>query len=217
MKKNGKFVLVLAIIMIALCGTAAAELPPMYAGVDLGVGMSPASVKETTGYVGDINVFMAGFEMTPYFGINPVSMVPDLSFEFDLQMDFLKYYSGYGDFNYSVITPQLFAVYTYSGWKIKPFIGLGMGVNIINLDKYVYSEYYNTVGGTPVDPYNAENTASFSFAVKGGIQYQIPNTGINLALGLRYNVNSPTVKAGPYSFNVNMGSISINFGALYRF
>ena len=211
MKKNGKFVLVLAIIMIALCGTAAAELPPMYAGVYLGYGASFPD------FGGNFFPMADGFEMTPYFGINPVSMVPDLSFEFDLQMDFLKYYSGYGDFNYSVITPQLFAVYTYSGWKIKPFIGLGMGVNIINLDKYVYSEYYNTVGGTPVDPYNAENTASFSFAVKGGIQYQIPNTGVGLALGLRYNVNSPTVKAGPYSFNVNMGSISINFGALYRF
>lgn len=211
MKKNEKFVLVLAIIMIALCGTAAAELPPMYAGVDLGYGASFPD------FGGNFFPMADGFEMTPYFGINPVSMVPDLSFEFDLQMDFLKYYSGYGDFNYSVITPQLFAVYTYSGWKIKPFIGLGMGVNIINLDKYVYSEYYNTVGGTPVDPYNAENTASFSFAVKGGIQYQIPNTGVGLALGLRYNVNSPTVKAGPYSFNVNMGSISINFGALYRF
>lgn len=201
MKKNGKFVLVLAIILIALCGTAAAELPPMYAGVDLGYGASFPD------FGGNFFPMADGFEMTPYFGINPVSMVPDLSFEFDLQMDFLKYYSGYGDFNYSVITPQLFAVYTYSGWKIKPFIGLGMGVNIINLDKYVYWEY----------PYNAENTASFSFAVKGGIQYQIPNTGVGLALGLRYNVNSPTVKAGPYSFNVNMGSISINFGALYRF
>ena len=211
MKKNGKFVLVLAIIMIALCGMAAAELPPMYAGVDLGYGASFPD------FGGNFFPMADGFEMTPYFGINPVSMVPDLSFEFDLQMDFLKYYSGYGDFNYSVITPQLFAVYTYSGWKIKPFIGLGMGVNIINLDKYVYSEYYNTVGGTPVDPYNAENTASFSFAVKGGIQYQIPNTGVGLALGLRYNINSPTVKAGPYSFKVNMGSISINLGALYRF
>ena len=211
MKKNGKFVLVLAIVMIAMCGTAAAELPPMYAGVDLGYGASFPD------FGGNLFPTATGFEMTPYFGINPIKSVQDLSFEFDLQMDFLKYYSSHGDFNYSVITPQLFAVYTYSGWKIKPFIGLGMGVNIINLDKYVYSEYYNTVGGTPVDPYNAENTASFSFAVKGGIQYQIPNTGVGLALGLRYNVNSPTVKAGPYSFNVNMGSISINFGALYRF
>lgn len=211
MKKNGKFVLVLAIIMIALCGTAAAELPPMYAGVDLGYGASFPD------FGGNFFPMADGFEMTPYFGINPVSMVPDLSFEFDLQMDFLKYYSSRGDFNYSVITPQLFAVYTYSGWKIKPFIGLGMGVNIINLDKFVYSESYNFVGGTPKNPHNAENTASFSFAVKGGIQYQIPNTGVGLALGLRYNVNSPTVKAGPYSFNVNMGSISINFGALYRF
>ena len=200
MKKNGKFVLVLAIVMIAMCGTAAAELPPMYAGVDLGYGASFPD------FGGNFFPMADGFEMTPYFGINPIKSVQDLSFEFDLQMDFLKYYSSHGDFNYSVITPQLFAVYTYSGWKIKPFIGLGMGVNIINLDKYV-SEY----------PYNAENTASFSFAVKGGIQYQIPNTGINLALGLRYNVNSPTVKAGPYSFNVNMGSISINFGALYKF
>ncbi len=211
MKKNGKFVLVLAIVMIAMCGTAAAELPPMYAGVDLGYGASFPD------FGGNLSPTATGFEMTPYFGINPIKSVQDLSFEFDLQMDFLKYYSSRGDFNYSVITPQLFAVYTYSGRKIKPFIGLGMGVNIINFDKFVYSESYNFVGGTPKDPHNAENTASFSFAIKGGIQYQIPNTGINLALGLRYNVNSPTVKAGPYSFNVNMGSISINFGALYRF
>lgn len=94
MKKNGKFVLVLAIIMIALCGTAAAELPPMYAGVDLGVGMSPASVKGLeTGLSwldGDINVFMAGFEMIPKFGISPISSLPDLAFEFNLQMDFLS-------------------------------------------------------------------------------------------------------------------------------
>lgn len=209
MKKNGKFVLVLAIIMIALCGTAAAELPPMYAGVDLGYG---ASFPEFGG-AGEYIYVIDGLEVTPYFGINPVSMIPDLSFEFDLQMDF--YGSGYGDF--SVISPQLFAVYTINEWTVKPYIGLGMGVNIINLDKFVYSEYYNTVGGTPVDPHQAENTASFSFAVKGGIQYQIPNTGVGLALGLRYNVNSPAIKAGPYSFKVNMGSISINLGALYKF
>lgn len=208
MKKNGKFVLVLAIIMIALCGTAAAELPPMYAGVDLGYGASFPEFGGAGKYIDVID----GLEVTPYFGINPVSMIPDLSFEFDLQMDF--YGSWYGDF--SVISPQLFAVYTINEWTVKPYIGLGMGVNIINLDKFVYSEYYYT-GGIPEDPHNAENTASFSFAVKGGIQYQIPNTGVGLALGLRYNVNSPTVKAGPYSFKVNMGSISINFGALYRF
>ena len=87
MKKNGKFVLVLAIVMIAMCGTAAAELPPMYAGVDLGYGASFPD------FGGNLFPTATGFEMTPYFGINPIKSVQDLSFEFDLQMDFLKYYS----------------------------------------------------------------------------------------------------------------------------
>lgn len=221
MKKNGKFVLVLAIIMIALCGTAAAELPPMYAGVDLGVGMSPASVKETTGYVGDINVFMAGFEMIPKFGISPISSLPDLAFEFNLQMDFLsgkREYQTSGTWNengyvpgsgiekqaikINVISPQILAVYTFSKWAVQPYIGAGFGMNFNSL----------SVEGVKIDNF-VKN--SFSLVLKGGVYYNITEK-LMLSGLVRYNLNV-FASTGTVEYSANWGVISLGAGLAYRF
>ena len=225
MKKNGKFVLVLAIIMIALCGTAAAELPPMYAGVDLGVGMSPASVKGLeTGLSwldGDINVFMAGFEMIPKFGISPISSLPDLAFEFNLQMDFLSgkreyqtsgtwnengYVSGSGiekqTININVISPQILAVYTFSKWAVQPYIGAGFGMNFNSL----------SVEGVKIDDF-VKN--SFSLVLKGGVYYNITEK-LMLSGLIRYNLNV-FASTGTVEYSANWGVISLGAGLAYRF
>ena len=225
MKKNGKFVLVLAIIMIALCGTAAAELPPMYAGVDLGVGMSPASVKglETglSWFDGDINVFMAGFEMIPKFGISPISSLPDLAFEFNLQMDFLSgkreyrtsgtwnengYVSGSGiekqTININVISPQILAVYTFSKWAVQPYIGAGFGMNFNSL----------SVEGVKIDNF-VKN--SFSLVLKGGVYYNITEK-LMLSGLVRYNLNV-FASTGTVEYSANWGVISLGAGLAYRF
>lgn len=225
MKKNGKFVLVLAIIMIALCGTAAAELPPMYAGVDLGVGMSPASVKglETglSWFDGDINVFMAGFEMIPKFGISPISSLPDLAFEFNLQMDFLSgkreyrtsgtwdengYVSGSGiekqAIKINVISPQILAVYTFSKWAVQPYIGAGFGMNFNSL----------SVEGVKIDDF-VKN--SFSLVLKGGVYYNITEK-LMLSGLIRYNLNV-FASTGTVEYSANWGVISLGAGLAYRF
>ena len=225
MKKNGKFVLVLAIIMIALCGTATAELPPMYAGVDLGVGMSPASVKglETglRGLDGDINVFMAGFEMIPKFGISPISSLPDLAFEFNLQMDFLSgkreyqtsgtwnengYEPGSGiekqTININVISPQILAVYTFSKWAVQPYIGAGFGMNFNSL----------SVEGVKIDDF-VKN--SFSLVLKGGVYYNITEK-LMLSGLVRYNLNV-FASTGTVEYSANWGVISLGAGLAYRF
>lgn len=191
--KSIKYVLFL---LLMFCGMSTVLFagPPMYAGVDMGYGVSFPD------FGGNFSPIADGFEITPHFGISPINKVPDLSFEFDLQMDFLKYYSAFGDFNYSVITPQLFAVYTYSKWFVKPFIGIGMGVNIINLDSY--SEQVGT-------------KASFSFAVKGGAKVVIPRTDIFVSLLAKYNVNMLDVDG--LSQTVNMGSVSVDLGLGYNF
>lgn len=225
MKKNGKFVLVLAIIMIALCGTAAAELPPMYAGVDLGVGMSPASVKGLeTGLSwldGDINVFMAGFEMIPKFGISPISSLPDLAFEFNLQMDFLsgkREYQTSGTWNengyvpgsgiekqaikINVISPQILAVYTFSKWAVQPYIGAGFGMNFNSL---------------PVEGVKYDNFVknSFSLVLKGGVYYNITEK-LMLSGLVRYNLNV-FASTGTVEYSANWGVISLGAGLAYRF
>lgn len=225
MKKNGKFVLVLAIIMIALCGTAAAELPPMYAGVDLGVGMSPASVKGLeTGLSwldGDINVFMAGFEMIPKFGISPISSLPDLAFEFNLQMDFLSgkmdvrtegtwnengYVPGSGTrkqaIKINVISPQILAVYTFSKWAVQPYIGAGFGMNFNSL----------SVEGVKIDNF-VKN--SFSLVLKGGVYYNITEK-LMLSGLIRYNLNV-FASTGTVEYSANWGVISLGAGLAYRF
>ena len=225
MKKNGKFVLVLAIIMIALCGTAAAELPPMYAGVDLGVGMSPASVKGLeTGLSwldGDINVFMAGFEMIPKFGISPISSLPDLAFEFNLQMDFLsgkREYQTSGTWNengyvpgsgtrkqaikINVISPQILAVYTFSKWAVQPYIGAGFGMNFNSL----------SVEGVKIDNF-VKN--SFSLVLKGGVYYNITEK-LMLSGLIRYNLNV-FASTGTVEYSANWGVISLGAGLAYRF
>lgn len=225
MKKNGKFVLVLAIIMIALCGTAAAELPPMYAGVDLGVGMSPASVKGLeTGLSwldGDINVFMAGFEMIPKFGISPISSLPDLAFEFNLQMDFLSgkmdvrtegtwnengYVPGSGTgkqaIKINVISPQILAVYTFSKWAVQPYIGAGFGMNFNSL----------SIEGVKIDNF-VKN--SFSLVLKGGVYYNITEK-LMLSGLIRYNLNV-FASTGTVEYSANWGVISLGAGLAYRF
>lgn len=225
MKKNGKFVLVLATIMIALCGTAAAELPPMYAGVDLGVGMSPASVKGLeTGLSwldGDINVFMAGFEMIPKFGISPISSLPDLAFEFNLQMDFLsgkREYQTSGTWNengyvpgsgiekqaikINVISPQILAVYTFSKWAVQPYIGAGFGMNFNSL----------SVEGVKIDDF-VKN--SFSLVLKGGVYYNITEK-LMLSGLIRYNLNV-FASTGTVEYSANWGVISLGAGLAYRF
>lgn len=225
MKKNGKFVLVLAIIMIALCGTATAELPPMYAGVDLGVGMSPASVKGLeTGLSwldGDINVFMAGFEMIPKFGISPISSLPDLAFEFNLQMDFLSgkreyqtsgtwdengYVPGSGvekqAIKINVISPQILAVYTFSKWAVQPYIGAGFGMNFNSL----------SVEGVKIDNF-VKN--SFSLVLKGGVYYNITEK-LMLSGLVRYNLNV-FASTGTAEYSANWGVISLGAGLAYRF
>lgn len=226
MKNNGKFVLVLAIIMIAMCGTAAAELPPMYAGVDLGVGMSPASVKGLeTGLSwldGDINVFMAGFEMIPKFGISPISSLPDLAFEFNLQMDFLSgkreyqtsgtwdendgYVPGSGvekqAIKINVISPQILAVYTFSKWAVQPYVGAGFGMNFNSL----------SVKGVKIDNF-VKN--SFSLVLKGGVYYNITEK-LMLSGLVRYNLNV-FASTGTVEYSANWGVISLGAGLAYRF
>lgn len=215
MKKNGKFVLVLAIIMIALCGMAAAELPPMYAGVDLGYGASFPD------FGGNFFPMADGFEMTPKFGISPISSLPDLAFEFNLQMDFLSgkmdvrtegtwdengYVPGSGiekqAIKINVISPQILAVYTFSKWAVQPYIGAGFGMNFNSL----------SIEGVKIDNF-VKN--SFSLVLKGGVYYNITEK-LMLSGLVRYNLNV-FASTGTVEYSANWGVISLGAGLAYRF
>ncbi len=118
MKKRMKILLLSVVLASALCGTAAALPFPAYVGVDMGyVSISPEIFGQS--------VSGGGFEVTPYIGINPIASVPDLSFEFNLGLSFpaieysidpdggsTLYSSHYYEETVSIISPQLFAVYT---------------------------------------------------------------------------------------------------------
>lgn len=165
MKK--KFV-VLALVAMFVCGGAFAA-PPMYAGVEMGTA----------------NGRSVGFEIVPVFGISPISSMPNLAFEINLMMDF---YDGN-----STIAPQVLAVYTFLDGPIRPFFGMGIGVNI-NTIKFV-----NTT----------ESRGSFSWVVKGGAIVPIGSSPVDFLTVVRYNVNS-------YE-KINGGHIGVDAGLRVRF
>ena len=108
--------------------------------------------------------------MTPYVGINPIASVPDLSFEFNLGLSFPAIdYSGFEE-TVTIVSPQLFAVYTLDKWFVKPFAGVGLGFNVNSMDLF-------------------ELNNSFSFAVKGGAKVFIPDTSFYLGGTIKFNLN----------------------------
>lgn len=167
MKK--KFV-VLALVAMLVCGGAFAA-PPMYAGVEMGTG--------SHGLVG------VGFEIVPVFGFSPISSMPDLAFEINLMMDF---YDGA-----SVVAPQVLAVYTFLDGPIRPFFGMGIGVNINTI----------TVGNS------SDTKGAFSWVVKGGAIVPIGSSPVDALALVRYNVNS-------YE-KMDAGHIGVDLGLRVRF
>lgn len=207
MKK--KFMLLVAIMVLVVCGGAFAR-PPMYAGLELGYGSIDPSVT-----VGDLNYLHAdAFELVPVFGIAPFSGLPGLALEFNLMMDFSQATAKYdrestvGEGEQprteikthslkmlnNIITPQILAVYTFGEGPVRPFAGAGIGVNINN--GKVEGTHPDDVGNngeltanqsTAVDKFDLG--ASFSLVAKAGFVANIPNTKFDLIFLTRYNLN----------------------------
>ncbi|MBP3365597.1 MAG: porin family protein [Treponema sp.] len=199
MKQKG-LKLAAALFFAAACmGTSAfAEMPPIYAGVEVGYGFSNFEVG------GEGNLVFSGFELTPIVGMYPLG-TRNFAVELNVQMAFQKEVDD-GILEYTTITPQIVAVYNFTSIPfVQPYIGAGIGYNINSIDSEVGTDMEN----------------SFSFVVKGGVRYNIPGTTC-LVFGYgKYNVNSAKVEetynGEKWEETVSAGTFSLGLGFGYMF
>lgn len=204
MKRKG-LKLAAALFFAAACmGTSAfAEMPPIYAGVEVGYGFSNFSTEYGS-------TSFNGFELTPIVGTYPLG-TRNFAVELNVQMAFQKK----DDFSYNTITPQVVAVYNFTSVPfVQPYIGAGIGYNINSIS-------YDGNG----DGYDCDLDNAFSFVVKGGVRYNIPGTTC-LVFGYgKYNVNSSKLKESwddddgydSESTTINAGTFSLGIGFGYMF
>ena len=99
----------------------------------------------------------------------------------------------------TIISPQLFAVYTLDKWFVKPFAGVGLGFNVNSMDLF-------------------ELNNSFSFAVKGGAKVFVPDTSFYLGGTIKFNLNQSGFDTYYNdTIDVDLNAWSFNIGAGYRF
>ena len=154
-------------------GGRPAFLDTMYAGLDLGTDFG-------------------SFYMAPRVGIAPFKKIPKLSFEFLFGMQLggkyppemfksLSLKEAEPDWEINIFTPTILATYTFSDWKIRPYIGLGFGVNFFTVKDKTWVDEGSFI-------YDVEDSmkirSSLNTLVTAGAKYAIPNTNFELNAGL---------------------------------
>lgn len=195
-----------------------------YLGVELGAGSINDLVMGTgAGTLVPISP-MVGFEMSPVIGFRPFAD-SHLALELNVMMDWL-YYTAFNagiestDITYmtTVISPQFLCVYTFGSNYIRPFAGMGLGVNFNNLEvstkeKNTSDEWETVKESINIDP-------SFSLVLKSGVKLSIPDTNFDIYGLCRYNVNMPSkfkVDETTTKMQLNASNLSIALGAVYNF
>ena len=154
-------------------GGRPAFLDTMYAGLDIGTDFG-------------------SFYMAPRVGITPFEKVPKLSFEFLFGMQLggkyppemfksLSLKEAEPDWEINIFTPTILATYTFSDWKIRPYMGLGFGVNFFTVKDKTWVDEGAVI-------YDVEDSmkirSSLNTLVTAGAKYAIPNTNFELNAGL---------------------------------
>lgn len=198
-------------------GGGSSILDSMYAGLDIGTDFG-------------------SFYMAPRVGITPFKKVPKLAFEFLFGMQLGgKYqpdmfaYEVEPDWEINIFTPTILATYTFSDWMIRPYIGLGFGINFFAVKDKTW-EYKDAMHWYKVDD-SMKIAPSFNTLFTAGGKYAIPNTNfeLNAGLNLSFTVMSCENKythvdleydsIDDYSETFNTFHAVFNFvlGAVYHF
>ena len=189
-----KKVLLAAMLALFVCGGAfaqEAEVPEteVPAAESSSSGGRPAFLD--TMYAGlDLGTDFGSFYMAPRVGITPFKKVPKLAFEFLLGMQLGGKFStniAEPDWVINIFTPTILATYTFSDWMIRPYMGLGFGINFFAVKDKTWVD----VGNDQVK-YDMEASMkiapSFNVLFTAGGKYAIPNTNFELNAGLNLSL-----------------------------
>jgi outer membrane protein W len=198
-------------------GGGSSILDSMYAGLDIGTDFG-------------------SFYMAPRVGITPFKKIPKLSFEFLFGMQLGgKYqpdmfaYEVEPDWEINIFTPTILATYTFSDWMIRPYIGLGFGINFFTVKDKTW-EYKDATHWYKVDD-SMKIAPSFNTLFTAGGKYAIPNTNfeLNAGLNLSFTVMScentytdtyieyVRVREDTETFNTFHAVFNFVLGAVYHF
>ena len=86
------------------------------------------------------------------------------------------------DWEINIFTPTILATYTFSDWMIRPYIGLGFGINFFAVKDKTW-EYKDAMHWYKVDD-SMKIAPSFNTLFTAGGKYAIPNTNFELNAGL---------------------------------
>lgn len=186
----------------------------MYFGVEMGRG-TINNLALDSGYGISVGVSLSGFELTPVFGMYLIPSIPDLAFEFNLMMDFVKYpyFDGDKEFGFmkgTVVAPQILAVYTFDLGLVSPFIGAGIGLNF-NSGEYEKKE---------TDTYNVKFGTSLGIVAKAGVKVSFPDTKVDVYGLCRYNINTTKkveIKNKELKNKSDLSSFALALGLIYKF
>lgn len=202
----------------------------MYFGVEMGRG-TINNLALNSGYGISVGS-LSGFELTPVFGMYLIPSIPDLAFEFNLMMDFVKYPYFDGDkevgfMKGTVVAPQILAVYTFDLGLVSPFVGAGIGLNF-NSGEYEMkeekekwdSDLYDYVTVTETDTYDVKFGTSLGIVAKAGVKVSIPDTKVDVYGLCRYNINTTKkveIKNKELKNKSDLSSFALALGLIYKF
>ena len=190
-----KVLAVAAVLALFVCGGAfaqEAEVPETEAPA--AESSSGGSSILDTMYAGlDIGTDFRSFYMAPRVGITPFKKVPKLAFEFLFGMYLGGKYQPdmfankeEPDWEINIFTPTILATYTFSDWMIRPYVGLGFGINFFAVKDKTW-EYKDALRWDKMDD-SMKIAPSFNTLFTAGGKYAIPNTNFELNAGLNLSL-----------------------------
>ena len=201
----------------------------MYFGVEMGRG-AINNLALDSGYGISVGVSLSGFELTPVFGMYLIPSIPDLAFEFNLMMDFVKYPYFDGDkevgfMKGTVVAPQILAVYTFDLGLVSPFVGAGIGLNFNSGEYEMKEEKEKWVDGelvtvTETDTYDVKFGTSLGIVAKAGVKVSIPDTKVDVYGLCRYNINTTKkveIENKELKNKSDLSSFALALGLIYKF
>lgn len=118
-----------------------------------------------------------------------------------------------------ILSPQLVAIYTFLEEPVRPFAGLGLGVNV-NFARYGREVFDDELGLKEMTTSSVEIPVSLAVVLKGGVRVAIPRSGFDLLAFLRYNLNfvgNVWLDNELLLAAMNCSTFSFGLGAAYRF
>ncbi|MBR4011396.1 MAG: hypothetical protein IKI98_01085 [Spirochaetaceae bacterium] len=201
----------------------------MYFGVEMGRG-AINNLALDSGYGIPVGVSLSGFELTPVFGMYLIPSIPDLAFEFNLMMNFVKYpyFDGTKEDGFmkgTVVAPQILAVYTFDLGLVSPFVGAGIGLNFNSGEYEMKKEKEKWVDGelvtvTETDTYDVKFGTSLGIVAKAGVKVSIPDTKVDVYGLCRYNINTTKkveIESEELKNKSDLSSFALALGLIYKF